>query len=37
MTPFELHFVRYADDARIAFTIDLLGNTEFVEEDEFYP
>ena len=37
MTPFELHFVRYSDDARIAFTIDLLGNTEFIEDEEFYP
>ena len=37
MTPFELHFVRYSDNARIAFAIDILGNTEFVQEEEFYP
>ena len=37
MTPFELHFVRYTDNARVAFRIDILGNTEFIEDDEFYP
>ncbi len=35
MTPFELHFVRYFDDARIAFQIDLLGNIEFLEQEAY--
>lgn len=35
MTPFELHLVRFSDNARIAFQIDLLGNTEFLEEETF--
>ncbi len=35
MTPFELHVLRPADDARIRFEIDLLGNARYLEEDEF--
>ncbi len=35
MTPFELHIVRFYDNARVAFQIDLLGNLEFIEEEEF--
>ena len=35
MTPFELHVLRPADDGRIRFEIDLLGNARYLEEDEF--
>ena len=35
MTPFELHIVQAADDTRIMFQVDILGNTEYVEDVEF--
>ena len=35
MTPFEVHLVQPANDTRLAFQVDVLGNTEFVETEEF--
>ena len=35
MTPFELHIVQAADDTRIMFLVDVLGNTEYIEDVEF--
>lgn len=33
-TPFELHLTRQLDDIRVAIRGDLLGNIEFVPDDE---
>jgi general secretion pathway protein H len=35
MTPFELHIVRRSNDARLAFRVDVLGNTELIEIEDF--
>ncbi len=36
MTPFELHITRYSDNARIAVRFDLLGNAEFIDDEELF-
>ena len=35
LTPFEVHLLRPADNVRIAFQIDVLGNIEYVDLEEF--
>lgn len=35
LTPFEVHFIRRSDNARVAFRVDPLGNHEFLTEEEF--
>ena len=33
ISAFELHIVRFRDDSRVAFSIDLLGNVEFLDNE----
>ena len=33
ISAFELHIVRFGDDSRVAFSIDLLGNVEFLDSE----
>ncbi len=35
MTPFELHIVQPSNDTRLAFQVDVLGNTELIEIEDF--
>lgn len=35
LTPFEVHILRPSDDVRIAFQIDVLGNIEYLDLEEF--
>ena len=35
MTPFELHIVQPSNDTRLAFQVDVLGNTELIELEDF--
>ena len=33
VSAFELHIVRFGDDSRVAFGVDLLGNVEFLDDE----
>ena len=35
LTPFEVHIIRPSDNARVALAIDVLGNQEFLDEEDF--
>ncbi|MEE4161161.1 MAG: type II secretion system minor pseudopilin GspH [Woeseiaceae bacterium] len=35
LTPFEVHIIRPTDNARVALAIDVLGNQEFLAEEDF--